>query len=388
MAKCVYCGNNQTPHALTKFSDTYTIASRPLNGMVAKMGLTKFAFAVADIVLDFFVFLWAMTGMAKWKDGDIIKVRRAQVLWEEAQKRGIKMDALTIFGKPVDLYRAYVGGKKISFSGLPRPQKLISSALFWMDDKAILKEKFKNAGIPVANGGSYSGYNDMVKDFRKLDKPVIVKPRIGSRGRHTTTYIYDEKQLKEAYKIAKQLCHWVVMEEHLIGSVYRGTVIGGKLVGVLGGDPPRITGDGQHTVAELIAGKNQAKHEKVKDVVVNNSMQEFLARNDYFLDTVLPAGKTIDLSEKIGISYGGSSYEMLDETHSEIKRVLEEAAEVVGDPIMGFDFIIADPKAAPSGQKWGIIECNGLPFINLHHDPLYGTPQNVAGHVWDLFEAR
>lgn len=387
MTNCPYCGNNPTPHALTKFSETYTIASKPLNNLVAGLGLTRAIFAVADSALQAFVFLWLMTGMAKWQSGEIIKVQRARVLYDEAVRRGIKMDVLAIFGKPVDLYRAYIDGKKITFSGLPRPSKLVGPALFWMDDKGVLKERFLKAGIPVAAGGNYSNYYEMVKDFRKLQKPVIVKPRLGSRGRHTTTHIYTEEQLKEAYKIAKQLCHWVIMEEHLVGSVYRGTVIGGKLGGVLGGDPPRVSGDGRRTIAELIDAANKNKNPKVKDIVINGSMKNFLARNSYDLGTVLPAGKTIDLSEKIGISYGGSSYEIIEQTHPEIKRVLEQAAAVVGDPIMGFDFIIEDYTKDPRSQKWGIIECNGLPFINLHHDPLYGQPQNVAGMVWDLFQS-
>ena len=34
------------------------------------------------------------------------KVRRAQVLWEEAEKRGILMKELLLFGKPFDCYVA------------------------------------------------------------------------------------------------------------------------------------------------------------------------------------------------------------------------------------------------------------------------------------------
>jgi cyanophycin synthetase len=215
---------------------------------------------------------------------------------------------------------------------------------------------------------------------------VIVKPRLGSRGRHTTTFIYNEQQLLEAYKIAKQLCYWVIMEEHLIGSVYRGTLIGGKLVGVLGGDPPRITGDGRHNIQQLIEFKNQDKNPKVKDVLINKGTENFIARSGYGLTTILPKDKTIDLSEKIGVNYGGSSYELIGKVHPKIVKVLEEAANLLNDPIVGFDFIIKDPTLDPDTQKWGILECNALPFINLHHDPLYGTPVNVAAHVWDLFE--
>jgi hypothetical protein len=34
-------------------------------------------------------------------------------------------------------------------------------------------------------------------------------------------------------------------------------------------------------------------------------------------------------------------------------------------------------------QPCGVIECNSLPFIDLHHFPLYGNVVNAAGALWD-----
>ena len=122
----------------------------------------------------------------------------------------------------------------------------------------------------------------------------------------------------------------------------------------------------------------------MEDIKISSVTLDFLSRNNYNLQTVLPVGKTIDLTEKIGVSYGGSSYEITEDTHPDIGIILEKAARVIGDPLLGFDFIIPDVTRAPQGQKWGIIECNGIPFINLHHFPLLGKPNNVAKYVWDM----
>ncbi len=315
---------------------------------------------------------------------------RGAVLWEEAQRRGIPMRSFVVFGRYLDAYEAVVtheGKKKtLRFIGLPRPDPKKNGGFTWMDDKGGLKTHLQRANLPVAPGGVFSNWNSLRNAFDTLAKPVMIKPRLGSRGRHTTTFIYTEDELREAFRVAKQLCHWVVMEEHLYGDVYRGTMIDGKLVGVLGGDPPRITGDGTSTIKALIARKNDAKREGVRDFVPSSMTITFLARNKYTLETVLPRGLTIDLTEKIGVNYGGSSFEVTEETHPEIKRILEAAAKVVDDPLFGFDFIIDNVKDSPEGKKWGIIEANSLPFINLHHDPLIGKPQNVAKYVWDLWE--
>ena len=136
----------------------------------------------------------------------------------------------------------------------------------------------------------------------------------------------------------------------------------------------------------LIKAKNKTRETTVSEVAITDTLIEFLDKPGFSLETVLEQGRAIDLSEKIGISYGGNSEEIFDRTHPQIISTLERAAAVVHGEVIGFDFIIQDPTKDPSGQKWGIIECNSLPFINLHHFPLHGTPINVAGKIWDLWE--
>lgn len=320
-------------------------------------------------------------------NGDInqIKYPRAKVLWEEAQRRGIQIEEIKPFGQSIDLYRAKIHGKFLYFINLPRMETVATSNLTWVDDKYLLKKKMLGNHLPVAPGGSFSSLNSALKAFEALNKPVIVKPRAGSRGRHTTTFVYTEEDLRTAFKIAKQLCHWVIVEEHLFGDVQRGTVIGGKLVGVLGGSPPRVTGDGTSTIAELIKIKDGQRPEKVKETKVN---PYFMQRQGLSLDTILPKDKTVELSEKIGVNYGGTSYDCTKETHPDTKQMLEQAGKILDVSILGFDFIIPDITKSYKEQKCGIIECNGAPFIQLHHDPLIGESINAAKYVWDLVEAK
>lgn len=383
--KCLECGNNPVAHRFTWFSQTFLIVMNPLSAFVAGKLFDRFFNSLFNFFFKASVGMFRLLGSLHMND-DVEKAPgfRGKVLWQEAIRRGIPMRSFIVWGNYLDAYEAVVKGKKITFTGLPRLSE--GSAEWWLDDKAELKKMLQHAGVPTPRGGGFSRYTPLRNVFRKLDKPVIIKPRLGSRGRHTTTNIYTEEDLKKAYISAKKLCHWVVMEEHLVGSVYRGTVIDGKLVGVLRGDPPRVTGDGVHTIAQLIDHKNEQRPKQISPVIITAAHTDFLGRIGHTLTDVLPARKTIDLLEKIGVSYGGNSAELMDKTHPDIKKFLELAGKVVQDSIVGFDFIIQDISADPAGQKWGIIECNGMPFINLHHFPVEGTPVNAAAAVWDFVE--
>jgi cyanophycin synthetase len=384
---CLACGNNQTSHIQSWLSQTSSVFTAPIHTWLAKSFLASLAAYITSPLLKSFIWLYSTVGVLKINTDPTKTVnQRGKVLWQEAVARGIPMHNFYAFGKLVDLYGATVKGKKIYFNGLPRPLRTPNNSEWWLDDKYLLKTLLQKANVPVARGGAFSSYEPLLKKFRELEKPVIIKPRLGSRGRHTTTHITSEQELKKAFESAKQLCHWVILEEHLVGSVYRGTIINGTLAGVLRGDPPRVIGDGIHTISELVVLKNQNKHAEVKDVVLSQEHVNFLSRLGLTTTNILPAGKTIDLIEKIGVNYGGCAAEVTSSTHPETIQILEKAAAVVGDPVIGFDFIIPDISKNPHEQKWGIIECNGLPFINLHYDPIEGEDNNVAKPLWDYVE--
>ncbi len=383
---CVHCGNNPTNHGLAWFDQTLSILMTKVHRRVSRWAIMRAGVKIADYCSPALMDLLSAMRLLRWNDKKKnAPTERGRVLWKEAEARGYKIRSAKIFGKYIDLYEAKKGGKKFTYLSLP-VQDTDRDAIWWMDDKMLVKKKLQAAGIPAPRGGYFSSFPSALAAFAKLDKPVIIKPRVGSRGRHTTTNIFTEEELKQAFTVGKKLCHYVIMEEHLVGSVYRGTVLDGEVIGILRGDPARITGDGTHTISELVEIKNKNKNPHVKDVSLGDQHAHFMARSGYAFDTILPKGKTIDLLEKIGISYGGHSAEVTPTTHPKIFTYLKRAANIIEYPIIGFDFIIEDIAKDPDTQKWGIIEANSAPFINLHHDPIEGTPINAAGKVWDYVE--
>ena len=385
-APCPYCGNNPVSHSLTRVSTRVELMLGA--GTEARTGFfERIAARAAKYTLACLVGVLRALGLVRMsEDAADAFTGRGRVLIEEAKRRGLRAHGLLFLGIKTDAYRVEASGKTLYYSGFPRPLFTESGSDKWLDDKALLKQRLAAAGIPVPEGGVFRRIEDLRRFYERLGRTLVVKPRIGSRGRHTTTHIRSPEDLAFAFGLARELCRDVVAEEHLMGSVYRGTVIDGKLVGVLRGDPPRVVGDGRNAIEELVGVKNATKHPKVADVVLCDIHDQFLARTGRTRSTTPAFGEVVDLLEKIGISYGGFSAEEIEKTHPKMKRILEEAARVVDDPFIGFDFITSDVAADPREVRWGIIEANSLPFIDLHHFPLEGEPINVAAHVWDYVE--
>lgn len=209
--------------------------------------LARFMSRFEDDIALFFIGLGRLFGVISLgKTAGKNTLSRAKVLWEEADKRGLEMREVRVFDRSVDTYivRKPIPGKSykkiILFSGLPRPHNVDQGSLATLDDKAIFKKTCLKHGLPTPAGGYARTYEEAKKIFDRIQKPVIVKPRLGSRGRHVVTYIRNHEDLKHAFKIAHQLCLWVIVEEQIIGPVYRGTVVDYRVEGILSGTQPQI----------------------------------------------------------------------------------------------------------------------------------------------------
>ena len=312
---------------------------------------------------------------------------RTKCFWEEANKRGIKMKEFHM-GPIGDIFIASYKGKTITFDALPRPDVEESDALNWMDDKGIMKKKFLKEGLPVAAGGVAWNRHKALKIFNSIRKPVITKPNLGSRSRHTLIHIDTPEKLIYGFKKAKKLSPLVVVEEELNGYLFRGTLVGQKLVGVVRRDQPEVTGDGIHTLRKLLEEENKRPERNgpiFHKIIVDKETEIELKRQNIIMNDIPEKGKVVTFSQKTSRGCGGTTTEVTDIMHPENKKMLEKLGAFLKDPLVGVDFIIEDiAKPWFEEQHCGIIECNSCPFIDLHHYPLFGKPNNVAAKLWDL----
>lgn len=401
---CPYCGDSPVRHWETFLSESIASAANQWLAFPGSTALHEFAEQVSPGFACFFIALFRAVGAASFSQ-DISRARtlRSALIWREAQRRGISMEQCIAFGKPTEWYRARMSGRLKPdlvrtgtvkdglahvgwhyFESIPLPPELSRAGHRWLDDKHTLKERLRRAGIPVPRSFVVRNARAAHTAFEKIGAPVVVKPCTGSRGRHTTVFVRDPASLERAFACARQLNHFVVIEEYLLGSVCRATVVAGVLRGFLKADPPTVVGDGKSSIAELIAEKNRTRSARVAEVLIRPELVEYVARQGYALSELLPRGHQLPLLFRTGRLFGGETREMLSEVHPQFRAAFEKAGRIADAPVVGFDAIIPDPARAPEGQKWGIIEANSLPFIDLHDFALSGAPANVASHIWDL----
>jgi cyanophycin synthetase len=386
-SKCSYCGDAYVNHSFLYFDNlTFSIVDKQMEKVM------KF---VPNFIKDFvnlipiFLFKTLIYFKVAHLSTDIDKANtfRSRLIWEEAERRGIEMRQISFKNRSLDWYVADIKGKQFYFESIPIQPKYLNFKKDW-DNKIVLKEELSKHGVPVPEYLKVSilKFPNLNKIFSKIKKPVIIKPQVGSRSRHTITNISNLNHFKKAVGIVKKISPNLVVEEHLFGHVCRATVVGGVLAGFYKGQAPFIVGDGKKTIRELINDKDDNRVSRIEPIRLGEELDFHLERASFKIDDVLSEGAFLNLTHRVGRLFGGETKEMIDELHPSFIPILEKAAQVVGLSVVGFDCIIPDPEKEAGIQHWGIIECNTLPFIDLHYYALTGKPKNIAGMIWDLWE--
>ena len=336
------------------------------------------------------ILIWGLTkigfGKIVTKNQDS-NATTARCLYEEANRRGINFYEFHI-AKKRDLFVAQFKNETRCFERLPRPAGKYFESNEWMANKWIVKKKLKRMNLPVARGKICLTLSAARCAFKFLEKPLITKPHLGSGSRHTTIHLNSKLDLEIGFKKAKQLSPWVIVEEQLIGSVYRITLIDNLVIAVLRRDPPLIIGDGLQTVHALFQTENLHPLRQGPDFqkIANDADANIeLQRQNLTWRSIPERGQIITLNQKINWSCGGTTTDVTDQIHPDNIKLFKKIGAVINNPIIGLDFIIQDIGSSHTEQNhYGVIEANSLPLIENHHYPFNGRARDVAGAIWDM----
>jgi cyanophycin synthetase len=252
------------------------------------------------------------------------------------------------------------------------------------DEKARTKEILKTACIPVPDGEVVYTIEEADDLIRDIEFPVAVKPEVGNHGRGISVNINDLDALEKAFNSAKKVYESVIIEQYIEGNDYRILVIDGKLTAAAHRVPPHVIGDGKSTIEELIKIINTDSrrgfgHENVLTRIKIDEMTERLLNNKGVKVTdILPKDERVYLKTTANLSQGGTSIDVTDIIHPEIRLMAERTARIVGMDCIGIDFICTDISKSIHEQKCGVVEVNAAPGLRMHLQPSEGKPRNVA----------
>ena len=392
LSYCSECGEARVPHPLYKaqfyINPVMDALVRPLDRMTA--ALTR-SFLRHD--LDRYVLPICRT-LARMRLGtlkDSLDPRdsiRTKSLFEGAAAAGVTLYEFRLFNFGEDgIFIARRGSMTLVFTTMPRPRLFRSPSLQWMDDKGILKPFLLAHSIPTAAGGVASTQRQARAIFDSIGPSVIVKPHKGTRGRHTTISIRTPEELAHAFAICKQISPYAIVEKELSGIVHRVTLIGGKPVAIIRRDYPHVIGDGVSTIEELLAKENTDPRRDdfaFYRIAHNERAEEALRKQSLAWSTIPAAGERVILNDKVSRLHGTVTVDVTDGVHPDNLELFERIGTVMGDPLIGVDFMIGDMARPWTEQPGcGLVECNAMPYIDLHHYVYEGKARNVAKALWE-----
>ena len=259
-------------------------------------------------------------------------------------------------------------------------------------DKKLTNQLLAAAGLPTPRSEVVRSEDEAVTAAHRIGFPVVVKPLDGNHGRGVSLDVRTERDVRRGFKRARDESRRgiVVVESFVQGNDYRVLVVGGRMVAVAQRVPAHVTGDGKHTIAELVEETNQDPrrgigHEKVlTKIKIDDAAKELLKKQGYTLDDVPDEGAFVKLVATGNMSTGGISIDRTFEAHEENVEIAEEAARVVGLDVAGIDFLTPDISQPVRETGGAIVEVNAAPGFRMHTHPTEGEPQYVANPVIDL----
>ena len=264
-----------------------------------------------------------------------------------------------------------------------------------MENKTVTKKILSAAGFHVPGGEEFSSFIEAQEaHLRYANKAFVVKPKSTNYGLGIT--IFKEgaslEDFTEALRIAFKEDTAVLIEEFLPGTEYRFFVLDNDVKAIMLRVPANVTGDGKHTVEELVAAKNSdplrgTNHRAPLELIQLNDLEKLMLKEQGLTIYSVPEKEQIVyLRENSNVSTGGDSIDMTDVIDDSYKQIAIEAVAALGAKICGIDLIIPDKdvKGTRDSLTYGIIEANFNPAMHMHVYPYAGQGRRLTMDVLKL----
>jgi GNAT-family acetyltransferase (TIGR03103 family) len=206
---------------------------------------------------------------------------------------------------------------------------------------------------------------------------IVVKPARGEQGTGVAVDIRDRDTMEQAMARAGRSDPIVLLEEFVEGEDLRIIVIDYAVVAAAVRKPATIIGNGRSTVSELIDTQSRRRASATggeSRIPIDEETERCVKQAGYDFESVLPAGTGMAVRKTANLHTGGTIHDVTERLHPRLVDAAVRAAQALGIPVVGFDFIVS----APDAPDYAIIEANERPGLANHE------PQPTAERFIDL----
>ena len=252
-------------------------------------------------------------------------------------------------------------------------------------DKDLTKQLLATCGIPVPEGQIVESPAQAWEAAQEIGLPVCVKPGDGNRARGVSLDLREQADVEAAYGIALEQGSEVIVEKFIEGLEHRLLVIGDQLVAASRGETASVTGDGRHTVRELVDLQINSDPRRGSDgslpletVRLRQGSPEVLElkRQGLTPDSVPAAGCSVLVKRT-----GNMTSDITDIVHPDVAALAILATKVVGLDIAGVDVVTTDITQPLDRTGGVVVEVNAGPSLLMHLNPAEGQPRDVGSAI-------
>ena len=255
------------------------------------------------------------------------------------------------------------------------------------NDKVVTNHVLDSLDIPVAPHIPVQIEADALTAANRISYPLVVKPSNAQKGLGITVGVLNDQEISAAFKKANQFSQTVLIEKFIAGDDHRILIVGDNMIAAAKLIPAHVTGDGKHTIKQLIEIINEhpdrgvGYQKMLVTIEIDNEVIKLIKRKGYGLQTVLAKDEIIEIKGTANISTGGSAIDVTNIVHPDNILLAKRAAKAVSLDVAGIDFITPDISKSYKDTPSIICEVNACPGIRPH--ALWNTDLDVFTPVFE-----
>ncbi len=251
-------------------------------------------------------------------------------------------------------------------------------------NKPLVNKVLSEHDFPVVQFHEFDlAHLDGAYEFLKtLGAPGVVKPAdSGSAGKGITTGIRTKEQLRNAALWATCFGEELLIENQVEGDSYRLLFLNGHFLDAIRRHSPRVRGDGENTIQELIAKENAKRMNNgtiisLHPIIVDAELKNHLRVTGYHLKDVLANEKSIAVKHVVNQNSCHENESVRKIVHPEIIKMGEQIARLMQIELAGIDLICKDITKPLDKSNSVVNEINTTPA--LHHHYLINNKSDVV----------